>query len=180
MNDIDLNVRFGQIDGRFNQVDGRLEKVDGRLDGIDGRLNRMDARFDGIDGRLDRMDARFDGIDGKLVEGDARFQKLEALIISEGVRTRQHLDVVAEDLKGQIKLLAEGHSALADHIVEVKGGIERLEAGQGQLDLRMRSLESRQGRLERVQKVVLTEVRGLATKVERLTPSRRSRGIPRA
>lgn len=104
-----------------------------------------------------------------LGDSDDRFERLEALIKADGVETRQQVAQVqasleavkatvakvyvrVEDLHGQIKLIGEGHSALTDHIIEVKGGIERLEAGQGQLDLRMRSLESRQGRLERVQK----------------------------
>lgn len=114
------------------------------------------------------LEARF----GKI---DTRFTELERVILTEGERTRRHFDVVAEDLKGQIKLIAEGHSALTDHINDVKGGIESLEAGQSQLDLRMLSLESRQGRVERVQKVVLTEIRVLTTTVEAQAPSRRSR-----
>jgi hypothetical protein len=82
---------------------------------------------------------------------------LEQLIVSEGERTRKYFDALAEKLA-------------------------RLEARQDLLDAHVLSAESRVAGIdvhvanaEKVQKVVLTEVRGLATKVDRLT---RTRGRP--
>ena len=50
----------------------------------------------------------------------------------EGVRTRRHIDVVAEELKTQIKSIAEGQKALGEHITksydELSGRI--VELGQ--------------------------------------------------
>jgi hypothetical protein len=100
----------------------------------------------------------------KFEQVDTRLGKLEELIKSEGVTTRRHFDVVAEDLKSHVKLTAEGHSVLAEHVVEVKDGIETLEAGQGQLVLRIQAVESRVFDLEKTEKVVLSEVRLLAAK----------------
>lgn len=110
------------------------------------------------------LNARFEQVDGRFEQVDARFAKLEDLIKSEGIKTRRHFDVVAEDLKSQVKLIAEDHSVLADHIVDVKGGLERLEAGQTALVLRVAAVESRVTDVEKIQKVVLAEVRGLAAR----------------
>lgn len=82
---------------------------------------------------------------------------LEQLILNEGERTRQYFEALAEKLA-------------------------RLEARQDLLDAHVLSTESRVAGIdahvasaEKVQKVVLTEVRGLATRVDRLT---RTRGRP--
>jgi hypothetical protein len=123
-------------------------------------------------------------LNAQLGQIDARFGKLEALIKSDGAGTRHEIKVAAdeikvqvEDLHDQIKVVAEGHSALIEHIVEVKGGIERLEAGQGRLELHVCAVESRVTRVEKIQKVALTEVRGLATKVGNLSLAHRARRI---
>lgn len=110
------------------------------------------------------IDARSAHIDSRFEQVDARFWKLEDLIKSEGITTRRHFDVVAEDMKSQVKLIAEGHSVLAEHIVEVRGGIERLEAGQTNLVLRVSVVEARVTDVERTQKVMLAEVRSLAAR----------------
>ena len=80
--------------------------------------------------------------------------ELEQLIVSEGERTRKYFDDLAEKLA-------------------------RLEARQDLLDAHVLAAESRVAGIdahvanaEKVQKVVLTEVRGLATKVDRLTRTR--------
>ncbi len=87
---------------------------------------------------------------------EARFLELQQLILSEGEKTRKHFDTVAEGLRSA-----------------------GLEARQDLLDVHVLAVESRVagvdahvGGVEKVQKVVLTEVRGLATKVDRLTRTR--------
>jgi len=113
---------------------------------------------------------------------EARFEKIESLIKTENAETRRHFDVVAEGLHGQIKLIAEGHGALTEQILDLKEGFGRLETGQGRLELRQLALESRQGklesrqgRLEKSQKVLLSEVRLVASQVERSRTSRTRR-----
>ena len=105
---------------------------------------------------------------------EARFNRIESLIATENAETRRHFDVVAEGLHDQIKLIAEGHSALTESISDLRAGFERLETGQGRLELRQLSLESRQGalesrqeQLEKAQKLMLNEVRLLASRIER-------------
>jgi len=94
------------------------------------------ARFDGIDGRLDGIDTRFDGI-------DARFERLEGFIAAEGAKSRRHFDVVAEGLRTDIQVLADGHDALRRDVAELKAGQVRLETGHERLEVRLLALEHR-------------------------------------
>ena len=106
---------------------------------------------------------------------DARFVEMQQLILQEGERTREHFDVVARGLSERIGILGEGYEALRTDVTELKQGQARLERGQSALELHMMGVEARVVTLEKVQKVVLTEVRGLATKVDRFTRVRRGR-----
>lgn len=126
----------------------------------------LKTRFSGIDARFDRVDVRFSQVDG-------RFNEMRQLILQEGERTRQHFDVVAEGLRDGIKLIAEGYTALREDSAEVKTRLQRVEDGQERLEVHVLAIESRVTGVEKTQKVVLTEVRGLATKVDRLTRVRR-------
>ena len=110
------------------------------------------------------IEARFDEIANLITTENAETRRR---VQSESLETRRHFDVVAEGLHDQIKLAAEGHSALVESISELKGGFERLEAGQSRLELRQLALESLQGRLEKIQKIVLSDVRLLASQMER-------------
>ena len=56
---------------------------------------------------------------------------LREALREDGMRTRQHFDVVAERLEGHIRLLAEGQVALREQVgdlrTELKGDIARLD-----------------------------------------------------
>jgi hypothetical protein len=114
--------------------------------------------------------------DDELNRGFAnRFSRLEQLIREDGKTTRSLIDAFAKDMKGRIKLIAEGYDALRTDVTGLKSGQERLEEGQDRLEIRISAVESRVADVEKTEKVVLTEVRGLATKVNRLKRSRASR-----
>ena len=82
---VEMKAQFAEVDQRFAQVDERFDKVDERFDKVDERFDKVDERLDKVDERLDTLDAR---------------------ITSEGVATRRHFDVVVEDVKSDIRLLA--------------------------------------------------------------------------
>ncbi len=67
----------------------------------------MDARFEQHDTRFEAIDARFDEI-------DVRFDKLEARIMASEGATRGHFDVVAEQLRADLKLWYEKLTAMND------------------------------------------------------------------
>ena len=66
--------------------------------------------------------------------------EVHEVVREEGERTRRHFDVVAESLRGDIRLIAEGHTvlqqSLGDLRTELKGDI-------AQLDRRLMRLEAR-------------------------------------
>ena len=97
-----------------------------------------------------------------------RFSRLEQLIREDGRGTRSLIDAFAKDMKGRIKLIAEGYDALRTDVTGLKIGQQRLEDGQERLEIRLSVVELRMADVEKTEKVVLTEVRGLATKVNRL------------
>lgn len=115
-------------------------------------------------------------IENRFVQFDVRFDKMEALILREGERTRAHIDAFAKRFEDRIKLVAEGYTALRTDVTELKSGQQQLISEQRQLDVhilavasRVVSLDSRVTGVEKIQKIILTEVRGLATKVDRLS-----------
>src|SRR5947209_7616416 len=93
----------------------------------------------------EELDARFERF-----AADIKTSKVEisAEIKAEGATTRRHFDVVAEGLRAEIKVIADGHAALHDDMVGVKTGQARLEVRQERLEIRQLALEHRQGKLE--------------------------------
>ena len=74
-----------------------------------------------------------------------RFERVATDIKAEGAATRRYFDVVAEGLRADIRVLADGHAALHDDMAGVKAGQERLEARQERLEIRQLALEHGQG-----------------------------------
>ena len=58
-------------------------------------------------------------------------EELYSVVREEGERTRRHFNVVAEDLRGDIRLLAEGQVALHQRVenvrAEIQGSITHLD-----------------------------------------------------
>ena len=108
--------------------------------------NSFDERFDRLETLINAQGTKLNGLDGRITDESNKL----------GIR----LDTVAH----HVQVIAEGHSALAKDIGEMKGGIERLQAGQTNLGLRMLAVELRVTDVEKTQKIVLTEIRGLAAR----------------
>ncbi|HEX3555568.1 MAG TPA: hypothetical protein VIA62_20290 [Thermoanaerobaculia bacterium] len=68
-----------QIEGLREENKQQFEHLDGRMDKLDGRMDGLDGRMDGLDGRMDRLE-------------------------EQAHQTR----IVMEDMRGEIRLLAEG------------------------------------------------------------------------
>jgi archaellum component FlaC len=131
-------------------VDRRLDRVDQRFDQVDGRFEQIDRRFEQIDRRFEQVDRRLDGLDRHAVVVDQRLDRLD----ETAVETRRHFHVVAEGLRGDIRLLAEGftlridrlETILRDEIVrshDALAGLIRL--AYTDLDRRVTALEPRRG-----------------------------------
>jgi len=92
------------------------------------------------------VDQRFDRVDQRFAEVDRRFAALDARIAEEGQITRRHFDVVAEDLKREIRTLAatvaEGQRALNENRSEHR----TFSAARSDHELRLMALEHRRRR----------------------------------
>ena len=67
-------------------------------------------------------------------ELNARFSAIQASIKAEGLITRRHIDIVAEGLRGDIRLIAEAHEVLRQKMDGLSHAVGRLEAGQDWLE----------------------------------------------
>ena len=70
-------------------------------------------------------------------------EEVHAIVGEEGERTRRYFDIVADGLRGDIRLIAEGHETLRTSIVETR---QHLEAADARLDARVTALEASQKR----------------------------------
>jgi hypothetical protein len=120
------------------------------------------------------LDARFEKFEASIKSEMSTFKSeiraeirtdIRADIKAEGEITRRHFDVVADGLKTEIKVIAEGHDALRQDVARLKAGQERLEGRQERLEIRQLALEHRQGKLEEGQNALVTEVRLLAARL---------------
>ena len=97
---------------------------------IGKKFDQVDQRFEGMDRRLDQM----------ATKEDVRAQQAE---------TRRHFDVVAEGLRSQIQLVAEGVSAANQRLDGFQQKVEEefaetraaIRFSYAQLDERIQSLE---------------------------------------
>jgi phage host-nuclease inhibitor protein Gam len=116
----DLTVRElkTEVDSRFQELKTDMDdRFQGLKTDMDDRFQElktdMDDRFQGL--KTD-MDDRFQGLKTDMDDG---FQELktdmETRINEEGAATRRHFDVVAESLKGEVKILVEGCYARLDN-----------------------------------------------------------------
>ncbi len=97
------------LDRRFNdislQVSSLREESAQRFGRLETRLEMLESRFDA---RLDAFDARLDAFDARLEAVETRLEAVE-----DGVR---HTQVMIEDLRHQIQVLAEGFVGLHDRV----------------------------------------------------------------
>ena len=120
----EMKSQFAEADQRFAQVDQRFERIDQRFEQVDQRFAQVDDRFDKVDERLDALDAR---------------------ITSEGIATRRHFDVVVEDVKSDIRLLASAvaanTTALERHITTSLSERKTVSAALDDHEVRLTVLE---------------------------------------
>lgn len=111
-----------------------------------GMAEPWDEGFDRLESLINQLGIRVGQIDADLKQVDTRVVQvgtdLEQLGTQVGTDLNQ-LGIRIDTVHGHVKLAAEGHSVLVAHVVDIKGGIERLEAGQIGLGLRMSAVESR-------------------------------------
>ncbi len=140
-----------ELAGRFHGIDGRFEAVDRQFDVVDRRFDAVDQRLDAIDQRFEAVDRRFDGVDRRLEAIDQRFEQVFATIREEGAVTRRHMDVIAEGLRSEIKVIAEGRGVLTDRMAAMTSRQDRADARVERLEDRQLAHEHRLRKLDQAE-----------------------------
>ena len=122
-----VEQRLDGHDTRFEAVEASLDAHDARFDSIDARFDSIDARFEGIDARFDSIDARFESIDARFESVDAEFKSVRAEIKAEGEATRRHFDIVAEQMRDSIRVVAEGTARNTERLDDHEIRLTRVE-----------------------------------------------------
>ena len=101
------------VDERVREVDERVRQVDDHVREVDGRVRQVDDHVREVDERVRQVDDRVREVDTRL---SAEIRRVEATLRQEirddGIATRRHFDVVAESLRDDIRIIAEGFIAL--------------------------------------------------------------------
>jgi archaellum component FlaC len=92
-----------------------------------GGFNRVDARFEGVDARFEGIDARLEKIDERFNNIDAEFKGVRAEIKAEAEATRRHFDIVAEQMKDIVKVVAEGTARNTERLDDHETRLTKIE-----------------------------------------------------
>lgn len=111
----DDSVRIDELDARLS---GRIDDLDTRMS---GRFDALDARMDGVDDKINRVEARLDAkIDG----------------------VDRSLRVQIEDLRDQIRFVAEVQSVHGEKLDRVASDVDVLKTGVSELKIHVFVLET--------------------------------------
>ncbi len=75
-------------------------------------------------------------------------EELLKAIKQDNEQTRLHFDVVAESVKSDIRLLAEGHGVLVEKVDGLGTRMDRLETKVDRLEIKVDALDTRMGHME--------------------------------
>jgi hypothetical protein len=124
-----------------DQMDAQFEAVGSRFAAVDARFADVDARFDAVNARFDAVDARFDAVENQ-------FQELRNLIAAEARATRTHFDVIADQLRTEIKLGLDKSMATGQQVAGLTAINAQDHIGFARTlenhELRLKALESRE------------------------------------
>ena len=105
-----IDRRFEGIDRRFEQIDRRFDEVTGRLDEVTGHVSELTGRIDEVTGRVGELTGRVDEVTGRVGELTSRFDGVNDRIDE----VKRHNGVLIEDLRYQVRLVAEGFATFVD------------------------------------------------------------------
>ena len=98
-------------------------------------FKRVDGQFKKIDEQFKKVDEQFKKVDDEFVAVRTEMQairaELKAEIRSEGETTRRHFDVVAEQFKEYVRVLADGTARNTERLDEHDQRLTALETPHG-------------------------------------------------
>jgi len=84
-----------------------VQYLDERFAGITQRFEQSDQRFGQVDQRFEQIDQRFEQI-------DRRFEEMRREMHAGFDEVKRHNGVLVEDLRHQVRLVAEGFAVFVD------------------------------------------------------------------
>src|SRR5712692_2926481 len=84
-----------------------VQYLDERFAGITQRFEQIDQRFGQVDQRFEQIDQRFEQI-------DQRFEEMRREMHAGFDEVKRHNGVLVEDLRHQVRLVAEGFAVFVD------------------------------------------------------------------
>lgn len=94
-----------------------LSKADSIERKLDALSTSVDQRFETVDRRLETIEKRLDTIDDRIME--------------EGKTTRRHFDIVAEQFKDYVRVLADGIARTSERLDGHEQRLTALETRSG-------------------------------------------------
>jgi predicted metal-dependent hydrolase len=130
-----------------SEIETLIRNVDGRTRRIEERTTRIEERTTRIEQILPTLVTKEDAKAFLTKEDAQAFATKDDLkafatqddVREEGERTRRHFDIVAEQMKADIAVIAEGHKATKVH---VDGQLEETRATLESYDKRIMKLET--------------------------------------
>jgi len=74
----------------------------------------LDERFAGITQRFEQVDRRFEQVDRRFEQIDRRFEEMRREMHAGFDEVKRHNGVLVEDLRHQVRLVAEGFAVFVD------------------------------------------------------------------
>ncbi len=119
----ETNERLDRMETRMDRIETRMDRMETRMDHMETRMDNMETHMDRIETRMDNMETRMDRIETHMVSMDQRIDKLEDHMVSMD----QHMETIEQRVTKtevlvencvlpQLKLLAEGHTALSERL----------------------------------------------------------------
>ncbi len=115
----EINELGKNFDRKFEDIDKRLEDIDKRFGDIDKRFEDIDKRFEDIDKRFLDIDKRFGDIDKRLEDIDKRFENTDKRFESIERNMDTMRFILENEIRDNIRLVAEGHLDLYRKMEEV-------------------------------------------------------------
>lgn len=110
--------------------------------------DQMDAQFEAVGSRFAAVDARFADVDARFDAVETQFQELRNLIAAEARATRTHFDVIADQLRTEIKLGLDKSMATGQQVAGLTAINAQDHMGFARTlenhELRLKALESKE------------------------------------
>jgi hypothetical protein len=94
---------------------------------MDARFRTVDKHFQSVDRRFQSVDRRFQAVDRRFARLEREMARTRREISRSAEETRRHFDIVAESLRDDFRIFADGIAGLSERLDKHEIRIARLE-----------------------------------------------------